>query len=154
MDGPVTTEVFPTLANLGDVNENGTTDEMKWAAMGQEEVQDQHNDADEIDICLIDILLCYWKSSIVNLMLRITGFNGLGEDTVEADDVNIDYPDTLALYLIGTIIGAKKSLNSLNFRVAKEWHDWEMRFMNPKTRRIARLVRILGNYSLEKIFGS
>ena len=30
-------------------------------------------------------------------MLRITGFNGLGEDVVETDDVNIDYLDTLVL---------------------------------------------------------
>ena len=30
----------------GGVNENGTTDEMYWADMEKEEVQDQINDAD------------------------------------------------------------------------------------------------------------
>ena len=87
--------------------------------MGQEEVQYQQNDADEIDICPIDILSCYWKSYNGKLMLRITGFNGLDEYTVETDDVNIDYPYTLAIYMIGTSIGVKKSQNYRNFEVAK-----------------------------------
>ena len=52
-------------------------------------------------------------------MLQITRLNGLSEDVVEADDVNIDYPDTLALYLLSTSIGLKKSQESRNFRVAK-----------------------------------
>ena len=30
-------------------------------------------------------------------MLRITGLNGISEDVVEADDVKIDYQDTLAI---------------------------------------------------------
>ena len=42
-----------------DVNEKGTTDDMDWAAMGKEEVQNQQNDSDELDICPIDILSCY-----------------------------------------------------------------------------------------------
>ena len=42
-------------------------------------------------------------------MLWITGLTGLSEDAVEADDLNIDYPDILALYLLGTITGANKS---------------------------------------------
>ena len=121
--------------------------------MGQEEVQYQQNDADEIDICPIDILSCYWKSYNGKLMLRITGFNGLDEYTVETDDVNIDYPYTLAIYMIGTSIGVKKAQNSRNFEVAKEWREWAVRFMNAKMRRISRLVRILGNYSLEEVFG-
>ena len=45
------------------MNKNGTTDEMDWVAMGQEEVQYQHNSADKIDICLIDVISCDWKSS-------------------------------------------------------------------------------------------
>ena len=65
--------------------------------MRQEEVQYQQNDADKLDICPIDILSCYWKSYNGKLMLRTTGLNGIGEDTVEADDVNIYYPDTLAI---------------------------------------------------------
>ena len=79
------------------MNKNGTTDDMNWSAIRQEEVQGQKNDAEEIYICPIDILLCYWKSSNVKLMLQITGLDGLGEYTVEADNMHIDYPDILAI---------------------------------------------------------
>ena len=58
VDGPSTAGGFPALANIGDVNENGTTNEMDWSAMGQKEVQDQHNYADKFDIFPIDILSC------------------------------------------------------------------------------------------------
>ena len=51
-----TADGFPALANQRDVNENEKTDEMDWDAMGKEEVQYQQNDADELDICPIDIL--------------------------------------------------------------------------------------------------
>ena len=57
------------------MNDKGTTDEMDWAAMLQEEVQDQPNDADKLGICPIDILSCYWKSSNGKLMLWIIGLN-------------------------------------------------------------------------------
>ena len=40
-------------------------------------------------------------------MVKVTGLYGLGDEVVEADDVNIDYPDTLALYLMGSCIGAE-----------------------------------------------
>ena len=119
MDGAGTAGGFPALSNQGDVNNNGTVDEMDWAEMVQEEVQDQQNDAEKIDICPIDILLYYWKSSNGKLVLRITGLHGLVEDTVEADDVRIDHPYTLVIYLIGTSIGVKKSQNYRNFEVAK-----------------------------------
>ena len=56
-------------------------------------------------------------------MLRITSLNGLGKYTVEVDDVNIDYPDTLDFYLLGTSIGAKKAQESRNFRATKEWRE-------------------------------
>ena len=111
------------------------------------------NDAYKLDICPIDILSCYWKSTNGKLMLQITGLNGLSEDMVEADDVKIDYPDTISLYLIGNSIGVKKAQESRNFRAAKEWQEWVARSMNAKIRRIARLVRILGNDSLEEVFG-
>ena len=87
-------------------------------------------------------------------MMWMTGLNGLGEDTVEADDGKVDYPETLDLYLISNIIGVKKSRNSHNFRVAKEWREWAVRFTNAKTRRIARLVSIFGKNLLEEVFGS
>ena len=38
MDGPGIAYVFPTLANQGDVNENGKTYDIYWAVMRQEEV--------------------------------------------------------------------------------------------------------------------
>ena len=41
------------------MNEKGTMDEMDCNAMVQEEVHDQQNDSEELDICLIDISLCY-----------------------------------------------------------------------------------------------
>ena len=46
--------------------------------MIQEEVQDQQDDADVFDIFPVDILWCYWKPDDGKLMLRITGFPGLG----------------------------------------------------------------------------
>ena len=101
------------------MSENGTTDEMYWDAMVQEKVQDHMNDADELEIFPIDILLCYLKSSNGKLMLRINGLDGIVEDTVKADDVKIYYPDTLTIYLIGTSIRVKKSRESCNFRVDK-----------------------------------
>ena len=56
MDGPGTADGFTALTNRGDLNEKGTTDDIDWAAMGKEEVNDNNNDAVELDICLIDIL--------------------------------------------------------------------------------------------------
>ena len=73
MDGTGTADGFPDLSNRGDVNKNGTIYEMDWAAMGQEEVQDQLNDAEKYNTCPINILSHYWKSSNGKLMLRITG---------------------------------------------------------------------------------
>ena len=97
VDGTGTVDGFPALSNRGDVNDNGTTDDMDWVAMGKEEVQDQHNDANELEICPIYILSCNSKYSNGKLMLRITGLYGIGEEKVEADDVKIEFPDTLAL---------------------------------------------------------
>ena len=112
VDGTVTVDGFTALSNLGDVNENEKTDDMDWDSMGQEDVQDQHIDADVLDICPIDILSCNWKTNSGKLMIRITGLNGLGEDAVEAEDVKVDYSDKLALYLIDTSIGLKNPGNA------------------------------------------
>ena len=68
--------------------------------------------------------------------------------------MNIDPPEKLAIYPIGTSIGVKKAWNSRNFRVAKEWQEWAVRSTNAKTRRIARLVRIIVNVSMEEVFRS
>ena len=72
-------------------------------------MHDHQNNADELDILLIDILSCYWKFSNGKLMLRITGLNGLSEYVVDSDDVNIEYPYSLAFYLLVTSIGVKKA---------------------------------------------
>ena len=50
----------------------------------------------------------------------ITELDVLCEDTVEDVDVKSDFPDILALYLIGTSLGMHKAQESRNFRVAKE----------------------------------
>ena len=120
--------------------------------MGQEEAKYQQNDTDELGICLIDIISCYWKCNSGKLMLRITGLNGIGEYVFEAKDVKVYYTDTLDLKLIGNSIGVKKSRESRNFWAAKEWREWAVRFTNAKRKRLARLVRILGRNSLEEVF--
>ena len=48
VDGPGTADGFPALANRGSANKNRTADKMAWAAMGQEEVQDELNDAENL----------------------------------------------------------------------------------------------------------
>ena len=103
---------FPNLYNWGNMNKNGTTYDMAWDAMGQEEVQYQINDADKSDISAIKIILHYWKSSNGNLMVKVTGLHVLGDYTVEAGDVKIDYPDTLVLYIMGSCIEVKSSRKS------------------------------------------
>ena len=82
MNEPGTADDVPTLTNQGDVNEKEETDDMDWSEMGQKEVQDQLNDVDVLDICPVDILLCYWRPDDGKLMLRITGLPGLGEDAI------------------------------------------------------------------------
>ena len=61
VDVPGTVYGFSALDNLLYVNEKGTTDDMDWSAMGQEEMQDHQNDADLLNIYPVDIILCYWK---------------------------------------------------------------------------------------------
>ena len=56
VDVPGTADNFTNLANRGDMNKNGTTDEIDWSAMEQEEVQDKQNYSDKLDICLVDIV--------------------------------------------------------------------------------------------------
>ena len=72
-------------------------------------MKNKQNDAEELDICPIDILLCYWKSNNGKIMLQITGLNGLSEYVVDSDDVNIEYPYSLSFYLLVTSIGVKKA---------------------------------------------
>ena len=43
------------------MNEEGAREKMEWAAMKQEGVQDQLNDADEIYHSSVEILSHYWR---------------------------------------------------------------------------------------------
>ena len=115
VDVPGISGGFYALANRGGENEKGKTDDMDWYAMRQEEAKDQKNNADRLDICLLDIISCYWKPNNGMLMLRITGLNRLGEYVIKAEDVKVDYPDTLAILLIGTIIGEKRPGRTASF---------------------------------------
>ena len=117
-------------------------------------MQDQLNDAEKYDISAIQIISHYWKSASGKLIAKDTGLYGLGDEAVEADDVEIDYPDTLSLYVLGTLIGVKQSRKHRFSVEAKEWRAWAVDFMNAKTRRIPRLVRILDTNSLDDIFRS
>ena len=123
VDVPGIADGFSALAYRGYVNEKGTTDEMDWSIMEQEEAQNQQNDADVLEICPVDILSCYWKPNNGMLVLRITGLNGPGEDLIKAEDVKVGYTYALSLYLIGTSIGMKKAWENCNFWSAKERRD-------------------------------
>ena len=101
------------------MNEKGETDDMDWYTMGKEEVQDQLNDADVLDIFPVDILWCYWKPDDGKLMLRITGFPGLGEYTMKDEDMMVDYPYNRTLFLLNPIIGLEKYRENRNFRAAQ-----------------------------------
>ena len=116
-------------------------------------MQDQLNDADTFDIFLVDILPCYWNPDDGKLMLWITGLSGLGEDVMKAEDMKFYYSDTLVLFILRTRIGVNKYRENRNFRAAKEWREWVMRFINGKKKLIPRLVRIFGNNLLEEILG-
>ena len=151
-DGQGTADEFLDLANWVNVNKAGTIGDMAWAAMLQEEVQYQLNDADKSEIIEIDILLRYLKSSNRTLMVKLTGLYGIFHDAIKPEYVHIDYPDTLVIYIIRSIIGVKSSRKPQFSVEANRWISWAEKFINSKTRRIARLVTILGIDSLEEVF--
>ena len=62
---------------------------------------------DKSDISAIYLILYYWKSAGGKMMLKVTGLHGLGKEEVENEYVNIEYPDTLALYFMGSCIEVK-----------------------------------------------
>ena len=76
---------LPVMDNRGGVNEEGATDEMEWAAMEQEEVQDQINNSDEIYHSPVEILSYYWRPEDSMLILETTEIYGLNEDMHKAD---------------------------------------------------------------------
>ena len=152
--GPVSADVFPALANWVIVNNNRTSDKMALVIMVQEEVQYKLNGTNKSGIYAIDIISHYWKYNNRNLVVKVAGLHRLGDGIVEAEDMNIDYPVTIALYIIGIRIGVKSS-QKLRFSVeANGWRKWAEKFANAKMGCISRLVRILGINSLEEIFVS
>ena len=52
---------------------------------------------DKSDISAIYLILYYWKSAGGKMMLKVTGLHGLGDEAVEYEDAEIDYPDTLEI---------------------------------------------------------
>ena len=52
-------------------------------------------------------------------MLKVVGLHGLGDNTVEAEYVNIDYPYTLEPYILGSSIWVKSSFKLHFSREAK-----------------------------------
>ena len=151
-EGSGTANVFLALTNRGNVNKNGTMDEMDWYEMVQEEVQYQMNDADKSDICEIDIISHYWESNNGNLMVKVSGLYGIGDDTVEAEYVNIDYPYTLEPYILGSSIWEKSSWKLIFSKETNGWRKWSEKFANAKTICMATLVRFLGINFLDEIF--
>ena len=125
---------------------------MDWSAMGQEEVQDQLNYAGKLDICPVDILSCYWRPEDGMLMLRTTGLYGLSDEPMDADNFRVYYLDNLALFILKSRIGLKKTRENRNSRVAKEWQEWAVRFINDKKKRMARQCWVFGKDLLEEIF--
>ena len=72
-------------------------------------MQDKMNDSDKSDISAIYIISHYWKSASGKLMVKVSGLHIICDETVEDEDVNIDYPETPLLYLMGSCIGVKSS---------------------------------------------
>ena len=121
--------------------------------MVQEEFQYQFNGADKYYISEIDIILNYCKYINGTLVVKFTGLHVLGNYSIKMEYVNIDYPDTLALYIIGSSIGVKSSKKYCFSVEANRWCKWDEKFANYKTRRIARLVRVIAIDYPEEAFG-
>ena len=76
------------------------------------------------------------------------------EDRFKAETFKLDHAVCLAPYIMDRKIGMKRSRNVRTFREAREWRCWAEKFISNSKKRMARLVRILGKYWLEEIFGS
>ena len=87
-------------------------------------------------------------------MLKIEKILGLDEYTHEADTFRVDYAGCLDIYIPKSTIGLTRARNTLIFRKAKEWREWDEKFVSNTKKRVARLVKIFGRDSLDEIFGS
>ena len=117
-------------------------------------MQYQLNDADKYDKSKIDIISHYWKQSNRILVASVTGLYTQSDDAMNTEDVKVYYTDTLALYIIRIWIGGKSFREFWYSMEHESWLKLSKKFINDKTRCIARLVRILGTNSLEEVFGS
>ena len=77
-------------------------------------------------------------------MVRVTGLYTLGNDSIKAEYVQVDYPYTLALYILRSSIGVKSSCKFHCSIEQVKLREWDEKCINAKTRRIARLIIILG----------
>ena len=73
----------------------------------------------KLDIFPVDILSCYWIPEDGKLTLLINGLLGLIEDLMEAEDMRLDYPDNLDLFLLKSRIGLNKAREKRNIQAAK-----------------------------------
>ena len=65
----------------GGVNKDGSTEEMAWEVMEQDQVQYQLNDAVPSDTSEIDILVHYWRQRDGKLKVKVTVLR-IGYETV------------------------------------------------------------------------
>ena len=86
------------------------------------------------------------------LMLRTTGLYGLSDEPMDADNFRVYYLDNLALFILKSRIGLKKTRENRNSRVAKEWQEWAVRFINDKKKSMERQCWVFGKYLIEEIF--
>ena len=156
MDEPSSTERLSSSAtdDLGNVYEEGATDDISWSAMNEEELQDQYNCNDECDGVPVEILTNYWHNESGELWIKTDSISGIVEDRFEEKTFKLDHAGCLALYILSGSIGKQRARNGRTFRKAKEWINWAENFISNSKKRIARLVRVFGKDSLEEIFGS
>ena len=145
--------MITAIADKGNVNKDRTTYEMVWEVMRQDEVQDKSNDSDQSDTDEIEVIFYYRRLSNKNLKVKDTGLR-ICNGKIDAEDVKVNYLDTLALYNMWRIFCLTPFRNICYSREQEIWSDWSENFINAKMKCIARLVRIIGTNSLEEVFGS
>jgi len=155
VDMPSSTGGYSSASDdQGDMSGYGATDERAWDEMDKQEVQDQYNCTDQCDGNLVEIKSHYWHPTTHKLWIRTDPISGIEEDRFEADEFRLDHAGCLALYIMESPIGRSRAKNVRTFLRAKEWREWADRHISNSKKRIARLVRIYGNDSLDEITGS
>ena len=121
MDEPSSTERLSSSAtdDLGNVYEEGATDDISWSAMNEEEFQDQYNCNDECDGVPVEILSHFWHNYSGELWIKTDSILGIVEDRFEAKTFKLDHAGCLAIYILSGSIGKQRSRNGRTFRKAK-----------------------------------